>query len=883
MMFLEKGDTMAEFKLISNTFFYMLLCIRPGGISSKKPSQAECFRSFIDMVNPEAVKDFPEGSDLYSFRSYASRFRTATPDSKTNKYMNFGNTIIAAEFERKLKEETEDVFDKIDHYFETYTNNTEASKRWIVRQLLALIEADNSIGQNKFIVNPKFIQSYKGDVLAQDTISFYYFMAGMWLYVYRYNPDITLGRDTLDEWKKNADSLDLLGVGNRYDNIDISFDRSVIKDVELDLETEEEHSGPIFIDTNDIAPDLGNFDPENIIFAQAGMIKAESPYTRYLNAIRKKHYLLETFIYENARPLDSFYVCNRLNMTESRIVLDAEQWKKEKLIENVTIDKLPVREKGIIISAEGGMGKSMMLHHLIVDMVDRFEEIQLIPIFVTVRLFNPSKGDLADFIYSEFKRHNNAFSLSDMTKLFATGRAVVLIDGLDEINTNYLDTFMDEYDRFMDLYPEVRYVVSTRRHINSRTISRFIRYTLMPFDKTQAITMVRKLDKHVIKEQTKEDFINSLEAGINGLDWENQHEFLGNPLLLTIMLLAYDDNYEIPTQRYLFYENAYTALAKKHDATKGLVRDFKTGLSIKDFQLYFGEFCAITYGEEKYEFTEDELFDYLNAVIKANGINTTAEIFLADVMEKLCLMYKDGNEYHFIHRSFQEYFTAYFFSKQDARYYEPIYEMFTCYDESRHEDQVLSMLYGMAEQSTELHIIIPFLEELIEGEHGGYGFFLDRIYPCLYFEDGECSQHFALDDSESAIYNFIKKHYKIEQDTIFEVIKDMPHCQPLMTFYYVPEFWQDKDNPGREILTERDDIDSEFFEVFDVDPAGYLYEISIMDVFQNYENNKKFIDYIDGDDFPLKREYDLAVDLLAKLRLKYDKKNSSHSFISKFH
>ena len=781
-----------------------------------------------------------------------------------------------------------EVFEVIDDYFAKYTKNTEYIKTWLVRQLLGLIEADNSIGRNKFVINPKSVQSYKEDVLAQKEINFYYFIAGIWLYVYRYNKDISLGKDAILSWDNKEEKNDLLDIGDRFDNIKINFDKTVVDSVELDFATNEENASKyVFVNTDDVVPDLAELVPENIIFASEGIIEEESPYTKYLKAIRKKHYMLNTFVYENERKLDSFYVCNDLHLQEGQ-PLSLPTYYDCSEIKNVTIEKFPFKKyPGVLISADGGMGKSMMLHHLIVDMVDRFPEVKLVPIFVTARLYNPERVDLMDLIFTEFQRHNSDFSLADITALFAAGCAIVLIDGLDEISSNHINTFMDEFDRFKDCYPKVRFVFSTRKHINSSVLSGFCKFNLMPFDIEQALLMVKKLDSNVIKESTKESFIEALLNGTNGLNWEEQHEFLGNPLLLTIMLLAYEENFEIPTQRYLFYENAYNALAKKHDATKGLVREFKTGLSIKDFQLYFGEFCAATYGEEKYEFKEKEFYEKISDVIKANQLNVSEEDFIADIIEKLCLMYKDGEEYHFIHRSFQEYFTAYFFSKQDARYYKPIYEMFMAYDECRHEDQVLSMLYGMAPQSMELHIIIPFLKELTEGEYSGYGYFLDRLYPCLYFEDGECSQHFLLDDSESAIYNFIKKHYKIEQNSQFKAIADMGCIRPLLTFLRVPKCWLDGGQSDELVVVERDDVDSEYFAAYDYDEeiVGYMYEAPIMDLTRDVERNRVLLEHIFSDDFSLKIEYDLAVELLKKLERKYEEKpiGERKSFISKFH
>lgn len=51
----------------------------------------------------------------------------------------------------------------------------------------------------------------------------------------------------------------------------------------------------------------------------------------------------------------------------------------------------------------------------------------------------------------------------------------------------------------------------------------------------------------------------------------------------------------ILTERCLFYEQAYDAMAKKHDAAKALIRASATGLNSRKFQKYFGEFCTTTY------------------------------------------------------------------------------------------------------------------------------------------------------------------------------------------------------------------------------------------------------------------------------------------------
>ena len=57
--------------------------------------------------------------------------------------------------------------------------------------------------------------------------------------------------------------------------------------------------------------------------------------------------------------------------------------------------------------------------------------------------------------------------------------------------------------------------------------------------------------------------------------------------------------------------------------------------------------------------------------------------------------YQDGTNYYFVHRSFQEYFAAYFFSKQLEQNFDAVLDMLLARDESNDDSMVLPMLYAM--------------------------------------------------------------------------------------------------------------------------------------------------------------------------------------------
>ena len=86
--------------------------------------------------------------------------------------------------------------------------------------------------------------------------------------------------------------------------------------------------------------------------------------------------------------------------------------------------------------------------------------------------------------------------------------------------------------------------------------------------------------------------------------------------------------------------------------------------------------------------------------------------FLDDLKDNLCIMYKEGEKYYFIHRSFQEYFAAVYFAYD---YDDNLGQVGKFFDESGHRsrsDRTFDMLYDMIPEKVERFIFLPFLTEL---------------------------------------------------------------------------------------------------------------------------------------------------------------------------
>jgi hypothetical protein len=85
-------------------------------------------------------------------------------------------------------------------------------------------------------------------------------------------------------------------------------------------------------------------------------------------------------------------------------------------------------------------------------------------------------------------------------------------------------------------------------------------------------------------------------------------------------------------------------------------------LALDDFKRLFAYFCMITYMREVSTFSESKALELIQLSIDSSQIEVDKVLFRNDLTESTCMLILDGLDYTFSHRSFQEYFSAYFLS-----------------------------------------------------------------------------------------------------------------------------------------------------------------------------------------------------------------------------
>ena len=572
---------------------------------------------------------------------------------------------------------------------------------------------------------------------------------------------------------------------------------------------------------------------------------ASEVFIPYLERVKQRYETVKNLLYKDEpKPLYDFYVPNHA-------IHSIGNHKKSTRIENVTAESLMELSNFLIVEGVGGLGKTTMMQHLLVDAVDNFLKLRRIPVFLALKNYKESNKSLCDYVFHAAQDFCPAITQEDFITTLNDGLFLLLFDGLDEIDYCHHERFEREIERLSDRYPKNRYVISSRPFQSFASFVRYSKVKIQPFTKAQALALVDKLVYRPDEPEVKEKFRDMLDKTL----YDTHMSFVQNPLMLTIMLMTFGKYAEVPTKMHIFFRNAFHTMYDTHDATKGAFkRKFKTGLKIDDAERLIAEICFRSYRDGKYEFTADEFIGYFDKLSKVDA-SVKARDFLYDIQHNLCLIYVEGHYYQFIHRSFQEYFAVLFMSRQTDEWISKLGNFFDKRRPMGFGTKALPMLYDIIPEKVEQFIFVPYLSELFNRCSGEdeYLDFLEEIYPIIIYGSGGLYLYEA-NLPRSYIYEVLL-HF-INTDAL--IISERPAKN-----YIVPDnlpFYRDfvdeevLDVGDVEII---DDDSGTMLIVGDEKPEiiGYVLDFKIEDIRERSDEYKELLDKLKRDDFVFKREF----------------------------
>lgn len=866
-------------------------------------SNTAVLRKLIYVVTGEEAR--AAGS---TFDKNTTQFRTCELNGNT--YIPFEEVSTSTAFSAAAGRKNSDLLKRMSEFIGEFINSEKAE--WLVKAIFDVISNDEEIGDETEF-NISISESVcKKNLYDVRNVVLQPFLISVLNFILKNRQDNTKGRATFEAWYKQSaknspwrfvnTSLgtsfpECINVSLEYgcesaDSVNRAMPLSNTPEVKKDandviaermsgalnifaqaLKTnmdqiaygsyDMEGKTAIILGADGVAPELSPDNCGNVLLVDRIPLDEESDddiFDSYLEKATNFYSVIKTLLYsEKPREFYDFYVCNDLQFREYGFIT-----KGSDVISNATIPTLSKQSNYSIIRGTGGIGKSMMMRHLFMDSVEAYEENGSLPVLCLLKNYNKKHSSLLEFVYRAVSEFDHSIELHHLEEKLSCGKCILLFDGLDEVLSDLRSDFDEALINLMKEYPDNTIVVSSRPTSNFVQMGPFQVFDILPFEKKQAIELIDKLNFY--DSEAKAKFREDLDKKL----YRTHQQFASNPLLLTIMLMTYTSYGEVPAKRHIFYAKAYETMARLHDASKGAyVRPMHTNLSPEDFAVFFAEFCARTYKKEVLEFTVQTFTAYMTESI--NHVNrgtlktkATAKDFLKDLTDNLCIMYKEGEKYYFIHRSFQEYFCALFFSTRMDDKLEKIGAFFEAQQTRQYSDKTFDMLYDMIPERLDKYVFLPKLKSLWQqcDSQDGYWTFLEEIYPAIYHQEGNVGDCYET-EPESFLYNFIVNETLNRHNGELDDIK-----WPDEISFYTHDEWVSVekgkriDASGKEYyLTDLCKYDGTRMEGVDFDEydnpeiEGNSWEFDPYRIRKNPSVYEKLIVFMEDDAFPLMKEY----------------------------
>lgn len=321
----------------------------------------------------------------------------------------------------------------------------------------------------------------------------------------------------------------------------------------------------------------------------------------------------------------------------------------------------------VLVQGDPGAGKSTLAakfaHDVAVDGTGRLPFLVVLREFTTS--FDEGGRDLLHYLEKLCLAPYNVKPPRDGVEyLLCTGRAVVILDGLDElVQPELRRRVVSLVEGFAHLYPLVPILVTARKigyEDAPLSVDLFLPSSIAEFDPQQVANYVQRW--FTLDEATSPAERERLIASFMD-DSAQIPELRSNPLLLTLLCAMYSSDRYLPRNLAQVYERCALMLFEQWDSKRGITLPLKFHGRLRGAVQYLAwrMFTATESGKAMppnriinvlVEYLEPKLDDHDEAV-------ATAEEFLAFCTGRAWILTDVGAEkYGFTHRTFLEYFAA---------------------------------------------------------------------------------------------------------------------------------------------------------------------------------------------------------------------------------
>ena len=322
----------------------------------------------------------------------------------------------------------------------------------------------------------------------------------------------------------------------------------------------------------------------------------------------------------------------------------------------------------LMIKGSPGSGKSMLLKYLAFSWAEgKLSKISTIitPVLLELNRLNElEEFTLENFqtkLVEAFKREDFPDANYFISQALDNGNLMLLLDGLDEVNSNVRDYVINLIKDLLDTYKQCPVIITCRSAVYHNEFVNYVNQTLeiVEFSDRQIRNFLKAWEKELPPEKSIDQLISTLR------DRPQIMAVARNPLLLTIIAYLYaDTKFVLPRSRALFYEEAVTHLLKLRDEENQIQNEFEAIHKRRVLQTLAlsAQDNASLQQQDRRNIEYEQVLEQIRSLLPALNLNPEqdAPAILAEIVERsgLLLPIDGGQRYQFSHLTLQEYFAA---------------------------------------------------------------------------------------------------------------------------------------------------------------------------------------------------------------------------------
>jgi hypothetical protein len=338
---------------------------------------------------------------------------------------------------------------------------------------------------------------------------------------------------------------------------------------------------------------------------------------------------------------------------------------------NPLISALSVHNRIVILGQPGG-GKSTAVQHAMNTLATDLYcgRSRATPIIVQLRDYakaveSDAQLGLFNFLGRTLREsYSDDFSTEALKYLLHTGRAILFLDGLDEVlQTDIRANIIDKVANFSTRFSSATFLVTSRDvgYAELPMGSEYTQFIIQPFDNNQVELFLTRFLQH---SKAFDDTAAAVDRFMQSTG--DIRDIRGNPLMLGVLCNLFSKGRTMPTDRYELYDKCAEMLFDEWDRSRGIQ---VVSVDIDAARSAVEEMAFEIFTATSEEVSESWIRTYLSdfyvretGASRGNARTFSNQTLRAWRGRRWILVFageRDGeNFYRFSHRTFLEYFAA---------------------------------------------------------------------------------------------------------------------------------------------------------------------------------------------------------------------------------